>query len=112
MPFALSKIAVRDSTSKVCITLGTCELCHGVRRAALPCMVQCPPIPPYHFVLLCVLEGSMCRHKGIGMNRPKKSKVEVPQFLKVTLLLNAAGPSTSRKRLRKSAGSAHRAWWS
>ena len=47
---------------------------------ALPCMVQCPPIPPYHFVLLCVLEGSMCRHKGIGMNRPKKTKVEVPQL--------------------------------
>ena len=109
MPFALSKIAVQDSTSKVCITLGTCELCHGVRRAALPCMVQCPPIPPYHFVLLCVLEGSMCRHKGIGMNRPKKTKVEVPQFLKVTLLLNGWALSTSRKRPRKSAGSAHRA---
>ena len=30
----------------------------------------------------------MCRHKGIGMNRPKKTKVEVPQFLKVALLLN------------------------
>ena len=72
-------------------------------------MVQCPPIPPYHFVLLCVLEGSMCRHKGIGMNRPKKTKVEVPQFLKVTLLLNGWALSTSRKRPRKSAGSAHRA---
>ena len=50
--------------------------------------LHCPVSIPYHFVLLCVLEGSMCRHKGIGMNRPKKTKVEVPQFLKVALLLN------------------------
>ena len=28
------------------------------------------------------------RHKGIGMNRPKKTKVEVPQLLFVRLKLN------------------------
>ena len=31
--------------------------------------------------------GSMCRHKGIGMNRPKKKKVQPSGMLKVSLIL-------------------------
>jgi len=36
---------------------------------------------------VCVLQVIMCRHKGIGMNKPQKSKVEAVVTLKVRLLL-------------------------
>ena len=36
---------------------------------------------------VCVLQVIMCRHKGIGMNKPQKSKVEAVVMLKVRLLL-------------------------
>ena len=36
---------------------------------------------------VCVLQVIMCRHKGIGMNKPQKSKVEAAVTLKVRLLL-------------------------
>ena len=31
--------------------------------------------------------GSLCRHKGIGMNKPKKTKVEVVKYVRVMVLL-------------------------
>ena len=34
----------------------------------------------------------MCRHKGIGMNKPKKKKVPVPKFITVRLLLRGLEP--------------------
>ena len=34
----------------------------------------------------------MCRHKGIGMNKPKKKKVPVPQFFAVRLQLRGLEP--------------------
>ena len=29
----------------------------------------------------------MCRHKGIGMNKPKKKKVDVMKYVRVKVLL-------------------------
>ena len=34
----------------------------------------------------------MCRHKGIGMNKPKKKKVPVPKFFAVRLQLRGLEP--------------------
>ena len=34
----------------------------------------------------------MCRHKGIGMNKPKKKEVPVPQFFTVRLQLRGLEP--------------------
>ena len=34
----------------------------------------------------------MCRHKGIGMNKPKKKQVPVPNFFAVRLLLRGLEP--------------------
>ena len=39
---------------------------------------------------VCVLQVIMCRHKGIGMNKPHKSKVEAVVTLKVLLRGNVA----------------------
>ena len=46
-------------------------------------------MPPYVDSLLrCVsLSGMPGRHRGIGMNKPRKTKVEVPKLIKVRLLL-------------------------
>ena len=38
----------------------------------------------------------MCRHKGIGMNRPKKKKVSVPSLPEVKLLLSGYAPEPTR----------------
>ena len=53
-------------------------LLRDVDGLMLTCVCHC---------VLCVLQETMCRHKGIGMNRPKKTKVFVPELLKVNILL-------------------------
>ena len=45
--------------------------------------------------LVRVLQVAMCRHRGIGMNRAKKKKVEVPSLLEVRLLLSGHAPEPS-----------------
>ena len=39
----------------------------------------------------------MCRHRGIGMNRPKKKKVSVPSLPEVKLLLRGYAPEPTRE---------------
>ena len=41
----------------------------------------------------------MCRHKGIGMNKPKKTKVEVIKYVRVKVLLASTSPSPSQNLL-------------
>ena len=48
-------------------------------------------------MLFCVLHCRMCRHKGIGMNKPKKTKVEVIKYDRVKV--RTPRPATSARGL-------------
>ena len=43
----------------------------------------------------------MCRHKGIGMNKPKKKKMSVPSLPEVKLLLSGYAPEPTREPCRE-----------
>ena len=50
------------------------------------------PAEPSHLHVRCI--GSMCRHNGIGINKPKKTKADVVEYVRVKVLLRGFAHET------------------